>query len=417
VSRRPYHSYIRYCHVHDLLRDLAIEKAKEDDFLMVCSTLNEVQSCTGARRVAVHQFDSDRLVQLANLNLRTLLCFYSPLPNCSGNRSLKVLNVTTKPTNIVYESFEGLTQLRYLKLRTWWDTPNPARFIKSISSMKFLETLDLRCIQLFELSDFTWDIETLRHVMLPQFSLGPPSGANLRNLQTLIGIKNRESWGAEALPYLPNLCKLEIDIIDGFSWEVVVSLLRALKSLVLLGLKGHDIPIEVIDTRGFPFYQQLISLEYRGNFADDAGVSLDVAMFPTHLTTFIFFNFRIQHFVLVVLKRLCNLKYLYLTNQKDDDVKQMRCSVGDFSRLEVLAVANFRNLEEWEIEEGAMPMLQQLTVANCPLLQVPLGLKHLITLRKLTWPFYDDGEQSATTKAEELHNLCRHVPDLDITVF
>jgi hypothetical protein len=417
VSRRSCYGSIGHCHVHDLLHDVAIEKAKEENFLTVCSTPDEVRNCAGARRVAVHQFGSDGLVQPANLNLRTLFCFSAPLPNYSEHRILKVLSVTTNSTNIVDESYEGLTQLRYLQFKSWLDVKidNPTRFIKAISGMKFLQILDLKELH-YELSDFTWewDMETLRHVILPEFSLGPPSWANLRNLQTLCGIKNRESWGVEALPYLPNLCKLKIKITDGLPWKVVVAFLHTLKSLVNLDLKGHDIPIEVIDMRGFPFYQQLTCLKYQGKLADGSGASLDVAMFPTHLTVLTFHNFRIPHVVLVVLKRLHNLKQLHLISEIDEDLKQMKFFAGDFSCLELLDVFDFQNLEEWEIEQGAIPMLRELCIDTCPMLQVPLGLKHLITLRKVTWVFHEDGKQSATTKAEELRNLCKHVPDLNI---
>jgi hypothetical protein len=402
-----------YYHVHDLLRDLAVEKAKEDNFLALCSTPDNVQSCSGARRLAIHHFDIDRLVKHVSLNLRTLMCFDSHLPNCSGHRILKVLRYESfREESFRHESFEGLTQLRYLRFDLWWDADidNPVRFVKLISSMKFLQTLDLRCIKPYDFSDFNWDIETLRHVILPQHSFGPPSGANLRNMQTLIGIKNRESWGAEALPYLPNLCTLSVKITDGFPWEIGVAFLRTLKKLVLLHLEGHEIPIEIIDMRGFPFYQKLTSLDLYGKFTHGAGVALDAAMFPTHLTKLVYRYFGIQQDPMAVLQKLHNLKALEFINGNDEDLKQIRCSAGGFPNLENLFICNFNNLEEWVIEDGAMPMLQQLYVQHCRMLQVPQGLKHLATVRKLIWSLYRG--QDPTTTEEELRNLCSHVPQL-----
>jgi hypothetical protein len=405
-------SFISYCRVHDLLRDLAIEKAKEDGFLTVCSKTDEEQSCSGARRVAVNYSDSDGLMKFASSNLRTLLCFNDHSPNCSGHKFLKVLRVKVH-TVIQLGSFEGLTQLRYLRLYGDLDVDidNPARFIKLISGMKFLQTLDLRCINPCDLSDFTWRIETLRHVILPG-SLGPPCGAKLRNLQTLAGIRNRESWDIGALPNVPNLLYLRIYITEGFPWKKVVAFLGTLKNLVKLTLESHDTPIEVIDMRCFPFYRQLRSLIYRGKFFQDVGVHLDAIMFPTHLTVLVLMDCVIGQDIMTVLEKLCDLKSLYLHELKDEEKKQMKCSAGGFTRLQYLKLFGPKNLEEWEIEEGAMPVLETLTLVHCPMLQIPLGLKYLTTLRELTWDLWMC--RSATTKAKEIRNLCRHVPHLDI---
>lgn len=62
VSERSYNHSMRYCHVHDLLRDLAIDKAKDDNFLTVCSKPDEEHSSDGTRRLAVHHSDSNVLV-------------------------------------------------------------------------------------------------------------------------------------------------------------------------------------------------------------------------------------------------------------------------------------------------------------------------------------------------------------------
>ena len=65
MSERSHDGSIDFCHVHDLLRDLAIEKAKEDNFLTVCSKPGDEHSCGEARRVAVHHSDSNGLISWA----------------------------------------------------------------------------------------------------------------------------------------------------------------------------------------------------------------------------------------------------------------------------------------------------------------------------------------------------------------
>lgn len=73
---------------------------------------------------------------------------------------------------------EGPTQLRFLELPWNMEISNQVRFVKLISGMKFLQTLDLRGIEVCDLSDFT--------------------------------------WGTAALPNLPNLRTLVITITKGF---------------------------------------------------------------------------------------------------------------------------------------------------------------------------------------------------------
>jgi hypothetical protein len=73
VSNRSYDRSICSYHLHDLLRDLAIEKAKEDNFLTVCLKPDKEQRCCGVRRVAVHHFDIDLLIKYASPNLHIVV--------------------------------------------------------------------------------------------------------------------------------------------------------------------------------------------------------------------------------------------------------------------------------------------------------------------------------------------------------
>lgn len=167
--------------------------------------------------------------------------------------------------------------------------------------------------------------------------------------------------------------------------------------------------------RGFPFYQQLTSLGYRGEFYHDTGMVLDAAMFATHLTRLHLISCSIRQDLMAALEKLHDVKVLFLIEGIDEDPKQMRCSAGGFPHLQYLNISGPRNLEEREIEEGAMPMLQELGVRYFPMLLVPLGLEHLTTLCKLTRQ--SDNDQSETTKADEIRNLCRHVPNLDLSTY
>ena len=112
---RSHDDSITSCRIHDLLRELAIQKAKEDNFLTIFSNPDNWESSAKARRVAVHYSGCDELMEHANPNLRSLLCFKNPMPNCSRQRLLKVLSGMAEWSEelIDFECYHGLHQLRY----------------------------------------------------------------------------------------------------------------------------------------------------------------------------------------------------------------------------------------------------------------------------------------------------------------
>ncbi|XP_030969582.1 probable disease resistance protein RF9 [Quercus lobata] len=63
--------------------------------------------------------------------------------------------------------------------------------------------------------------------------------------------------------------------------------------------------------------------------------------------------------------------------------KSMFCSKGGFPQLQVLKFIMLQELEEWHVEEQAMPTLKKLEFRSCKKLKVPSGLIHLKTLREL----------------------------------
>ena len=54
VRSRKDDGSINTCRIHDLMRDLAIQKAEEDNFLMVYSHPDNQSRVSKARRVAIH---------------------------------------------------------------------------------------------------------------------------------------------------------------------------------------------------------------------------------------------------------------------------------------------------------------------------------------------------------------------------
>ncbi|XP_078162729.1 putative disease resistance RPP13-like protein 3 [Carex rostrata] len=385
VKSRYLDGSIWYCRIHDLLRDLAVRKAKEDNFLMVYSDPKDQLSMGGARRVAVHHLDCDELEM--NQNLRTLLYFDDKyMPNCSKQRLLKVVRTDKRwGTKIKLEMFEGLSQLRYLKLSGQsTDDKCEECLEKAISAMKFLQTLNFRVA--YENGDdvkvpgCVWRINTLRHVDAMSHSEVTPS-TKLTNLQTLPkfpGVVINESWETDKFPHLPNLRELRLSNKSP-SWGTADAFLGTLEHLIYLEI-SNCIQLDTFNMRRFPFYQDLQSLVLYPPYEISHNEMVDVSMFPPHLTFLYISNYKFRQDVMLVLEKLPCLKKLRLRKTSTPN-RKISCSAQGFSKLEVLVLEKSFLEEDWKIEEGAMPILRELTIDGCSQLRGLEGLRHLTNLK------------------------------------
>ncbi|XP_078163886.1 putative disease resistance RPP13-like protein 3 [Carex rostrata] len=403
-SRSPDGS-IQCCRIHDLLRDLAVRKAKEDNFLMVYSHPKDQLSMGGARRVAVHHSDCDELAM--SQNLRTLLYFGDKyMPNCSKQRLLKVVRTDSLDTKIKLEMFEGLSQLRYLNLTGQSrDDKREECLEKATSAMKFLQTLILPIH--VKLPDCVWRINTLRHVNPRSFSKVPPS-TKLTNLQMLPVVIINESWETE-LPHLPNLRELNL-YNESSSWGTAVAFLGTVEHLISLSISSSRSPLDTFDMRNFPFYQTLQFLRlYQSRISHNEMV--DVSMFPPHLTYLHIYNYQFHQDVMLVLEKLPCLKELVLI-QTSTTNRKISCSAQGFRHLEVLYLDESFLAEDWKIEEGAMPILRELTIWGCSQLRGLEGLRHLTNLQTLTWI----KSRSGGDQEDEILNLLKDVVPSNVQI-
>ncbi|XP_078161537.1 disease resistance protein RPP13-like [Carex rostrata] len=409
VDSRSYVGSIETLRIHDLLRALAIQKAKEENFLLVYSNPNNKMSLSGARRVAIHNPDWDQLIMSSNL--RTLLCFYEgSMPNCSKQRLLKVVSTEEHEDNIIeLEMFMELTQLRYLSLSgRLSDNRDQEFFEKVIGRMKFLQTLEvLQSLtkidrNFFEFPKSAWNIKTLRHVY-DSDSFEIPASVKLTNLQTIGWVKLAQSWEI-GLPHIPNLRSLHLDARSSRS-KADVPFLSTLKHLTNLDIWHDDSVLDILDMRGFPFYNHLQSLKLAYVSPTKLTQLLHEDMLPCHLIYLKIKEYKFQQDIMPVLEKLRCLKVLILHNAFKS--RKTTCSSGGFSQLEVLELESL-SMEEWEIEEGAMPILKKLNIWSCDKLGVPQGLQYLTNLQELDWQ--DVGDSGANL----VRNLCKHVPSINL---
>jgi hypothetical protein len=421
VSQRHLNGSIKYCRIHDLLRDLAIEKGKENRFLDIIKQsqgeyfIDSSSTITLNVRRATLQCDHKDIIEYTGPNLRSLLFFGDHLPNVERFRLLKVLNGRHSKgmfpyTEIKGDIFNELAQLRYLGIpkgfqvcahyrSTFWAE---RQFWKRISRMRNLQTLDISSVEMDSASfDFMWDIKTLRHVILRGGYYGPPSRTELPNLQTLKYVAVRAEWFSKGWPTLANLRVLrlyEFPSNYGESFHTFLSELHHLTSLHVYSSREENVILEyeMWDMSALPCYDHLQSLSVGGEWTkmheqdDVAPLAITTTSFPIHLTKLKLYDSRIEEDPMPVLEKLQSLRRLEL--HEDAYVgRQLCCSAGGFLRLQFLALGWLRKLEEWKWNwkadvEGPMPMpiLKDITLYECPKLRLIPGLRHMSSLTNFT---------------------------------
>ncbi|KAJ1685278.1 hypothetical protein LUZ63_016668 [Rhynchospora breviuscula] len=390
VSRRSWNGSIKYCQIHDLLRDLAIEKAKENNFLQIMSTQHD-QSCNFGtiRRAALHH-DREDIMKDTSPNLRSLLSFGYHRPNVAGFRYLKVLyQVTGDFGRSNWIISKEMTQLKYIgssSFRGFLNFEHSIEFWKIISCMKNLQTLDLSNYQGDARADCIWNIKTLRHVLLSFRLEGPPSTSELPNLQTLKGVKVREEWLVNRWPKIPSIRVLRLCRFPPRYNESFHNFLEGLIHLTSLHVIVYPSSYEVLDMRAFPSYNHMQSLHVQGQWdwkSRNLTMSinaLDICFFPKHLINLTLWNSHFKEDPMPVLEQLRSLRKLGL-NGGSYVGKQLSCLAGGFPRLEYLELHGLQLLEEWK---GAMPLLEEIFIAFCPKLVAIPDLEHMTSIKNLT---------------------------------
>ncbi|KAJ1689291.1 hypothetical protein LUZ63_013446 [Rhynchospora breviuscula] len=379
---------VKYCRVHDILRDHAVLEAEENNFLKVCSKPDDWKDCK-AHRVAIHYLDAAKLVDNNTTStVRSLLMFgQSSKLDCTKYSVLRVLGCMEGEVNDV--NFEGSRHLRYLQLNADIRI-NGDQFRKWVKSMNYLETMDLQksnyCGDLSKYICSIWAIKTLRHVLLPAFP-GPPASVDLMNLQTLKGVIYNKLWEEQSgLPNIPQLRELGIFVGGGESQkkaEMLTRLLQMLNHLIYLRMTGDA---HVLEKAVLQSHKKLKFLTLDCRFdSNNKTIVLDDGLLPPYLLELHLWSLKFESDPMPVLEKLGSLKILSIENskiRKDKDVT-IRCSNGGFKQLEELNLVGIK-LEKWEIQIGAMPMLTRLR-ARCDPLPPPAELIQLPSLRYLYW--------------------------------
>ncbi|KAJ3687662.1 hypothetical protein LUZ61_016826 [Rhynchospora tenuis] len=369
---------IKYCRIHDLIRELAMHKAAEENFVTFFPKPQGANHPHLATRRASLQLCNPQSVENVGKNTRSLLWFglRDNLPNYSEYRLIRVLEIEGVKMSHVIE-LRGLEQLIHLKYLGFRNCEGLSISTCPFGRLRNLETLDLRGILMpYGPSTGLWTIRTLRHVLYNEcFSSDIPAKADLRNLQTLQWISSIETWKTNELPRLDNLRKLGFSNGDTGHWDAASDLFGVLPSLISLHIKAgfqNEIPLKIVYPSALPNYKNLQNLHLDGKWPDS--VTLEARLFPHHLIKLTLIDSELGQDPMLELGKLESLMKLRLEGFAYNE-KQMICPRG-FPVLQSL-VLKLGGLTILTVEKGVMPKLRNLTKSYHIKLDLPLELNHL----------------------------------------
>ncbi|KAL6143361.1 hypothetical protein ACLB2K_054056 [Fragaria x ananassa] len=345
---------VKTCRLHDLMRDLCLQKAKEEE-------------------MATLEFE---------------------LPKTIGNLvHLRFLSLRGSAFRALPSSVYKLILLQTLDLR--------GLYYKMKITNVFLNMEQLRHLYLPE--------HTVSGRKL--------SFAKLCNLQTLVNV-GIENCNLNDLVRLPNLKKLGIVASRSSQLEKLKEMLVSesityehLRSLSLTERpfsteEDIHIPIDIVLR-----CPHLYKLRLEGKMSE---LPEQLRGYPD-LTKITLYKTELKGDMIEILEKLPKLRVLYL-GYKSFESETMVFSQGGFPHLEFLTLSDLEDLKEWRVEKEAMPRLHRLCISWCTKLRaIPDGLQDVTTLKELTINGMPRRFCGRVEEGGDDFYKIKHVPSLIIT--
>ncbi|KAM7279666.1 hypothetical protein ACFE04_006800 [Oxalis oulophora] len=396
VGDRGNNLEVKTCRMHDLMRDLCLLKAKEENFTDFidrshnnCKEYISSSSTGKLRRLAVNlhgegcQFP---LKCIKNPHLRSLLCFYDfsfkrwslESPAFETLKLLRLLDLDGAEFRggKLPKAIGKLIHLKFLSLRD----AEVFKLPPSLGNLSCLQTLDLLIAdKVVHIPNVIWKLENLRHLYLP-VDCDNKTKLQLRNLKKLRTLINfpAGNCNVEDLYTLINIRELSIRrsfLIKDFR-EVSAHLRTTLKHMHSFSLANY----EKLDVK------QLVTgcgnlNELRLHVQIDELPRFD--QFPQGITYISLRSCKLKEDPMATFEKLLNLRVLEL----DEDSfigKEIICSKVGFPKLHSLSLRSLKQLELWRVEESAMTNLFRLEIMCCQQLKmIPEEMKFLKNLEEM----------------------------------
>ncbi|XP_078175712.1 disease resistance protein RPP13-like [Carex rostrata] len=379
VLSRSANGLIKRFKVHDILRELAMREAIDENFVTVFShASNDTMPNRIIRRASLQaEKKNSQFIEYVGRNTRSLLLFEAKYCTTglhwSNFRLLKVLEIEGwSHKELELKSLDELIHLKYMGIRNCTIDLSSC----SLHHMRGLETLDVRESPGKQPCDDFWSIGTLRHVRGHRNIFeGPlPKCIDLNHLQTLkwVTVEGAFDWK------LPNLRKLGIFNNRSDEWVSIANLLKTLPLLVSLEIRTvWALPMEIVYPKALPNYQNLQSLQLIGDWPEN--VNVEARLLPPHLVKLVLLSSQLKQNPMPELGKLNSLKKLCLRTRalSWDYEGPIICPEG-FPALQYLEVKDSHsNIKDLKVAQGVMPKLTYLKVNAEIEVYLPPELQHV----------------------------------------
>lgn len=397
VSKVGFDGKVKSCQVHDVLRDVIIEKMEDLSFCHLMHEDDEVDKVGITRRFSIATCSNNVLKRTSNKGIRAIIVskkhtlpedFVDGFP--AKFKLLKVLDFESTSLNYVPDNLGNLFHLRYLNLSHTKVKALP----RSIGKLLNLETLDLRQTHVRELPREIKNLTKLR--LLPVYYRKYEGQYTMLNFTD--GVKMHKGIGC--LQSLQKLYFLEA----GHGGLDLMEELKMLKKLRKLGIMSVKAEFATALSTAIGEMNNLESLNFSAITVNEV-IDLDFVTPPPYLRVL---NLKTRvtklpdwipklEYLVKLRLGLSNLQYDPLDSIKDlpsllrlnmwDDAyvgESLHFKIGGFLKLKELDLTRLSKLNTVFIDKGALLCLEHFRFKAIPeMKKVPDDLKHLQKLQFL----------------------------------
>uniref|UniRef100_A0A2N9HWM8 Uncharacterized protein n=1 Tax=Fagus sylvatica TaxID=28930 RepID=A0A2N9HWM8_FAGSY len=378
VAKVDFVGRTRNCRVHDMIREVILSRSEELSFCRV--SINNYSIFYGiGRRLSIQNNANPHLESITSSQTRSILIFgVDEVPNsflttCFANfKLMKTMDFESAPIDYIPEEVGNLFHLKYLSLR---DT-KVEKLPKSIGKLKNLETLDLKCSHVSELPVEISRLSKLRYLVAYfenndiEYNINSRQAVKihsgigcLQSLEKLFKIEANNTALITELGSLGQLRKLEISNLKrecGIALCTTLKKMSHLRSLKISSTSEEEYLELQLMYSPLPLLQ---TLSLRGRLE-----KLPEWIPELKSIVKIGLNYsRLMDDPFKVLQALPNLMQVWLHDGYEGE--QLHIEGGGFQKLKLLGLRNLRGLNRLIIDEGSLPLLENLTIGPGPLLK------------------------------------------------
>ncbi|XP_078158244.1 disease resistance protein RPM1-like isoform X2 [Carex rostrata] len=380
VVKRDVLERVEICSLHDIIRSMVVSKSDEEDFFVVYGS--STHSPRGRlRRVSIQNCN---LASASNneYSLRSIFTFGDKisLNSLRSSKLLRVLYLHGTTIEKLPEEVYNLFNLHYLGL----DGTGIKELPKSIGRLQNLQTLSAAGAKITQLPNELTKLRRLRVLsvycdaenefigVMPPKQIWKP-----KNLRVLGVIKATDEI-IRNFETLTKLTRLGISEIRSEHCEVfftAISKFSHLEALSVLAKDGEVLQLQALNTSAS-------EIEFTGQVERTSVPQFSRSLqYHNSIRKLKLSNSGLDENSFSCLQEIRSLRFLDLTRYERNELCFHEMS---FLMLRKLKVKEAPHLEHIEINKGAMPNLEELSISKCPgVKDLPRGIEYLSKLKLL----------------------------------